>query len=143
MTEQAPWVLRIVLLLVLLVLGAAQATVGRRGLRGTLPRGWGAGVRTSASMRSEKTFTVANRVAGLPIMVGGLIAVFGAVLQYFMPDTTGTIVVAAIAAVGMVGITVSGGLHGHRVAASLPAETGGGCGGPCACGTGGCAVAGE
>lgn len=124
----------------LVTLGLLQGFVGRRGLRGTLPRGHGAGVRTAASMRSDVAFTLANRVAGLPIMIGGLMAVFGGVLQFFMPDTVGTVVVAVLAAVGMIGVSVGGGVRGHRAAAGLPEEQPAGCGG-CACGGGGCGTA--
>lgn len=141
MTEPAPLVLRVILLVVLLALGVAQGWIGARGLRGTLPRGRGAGVRTAASMRSNEAFTLANRVAGMPVMLGGLIAAFGGVLQFFLPDTTGTVVVAVIAAAGMVGISVAGGVRGHRAASELPGpEPLAGCGG-CMCGGGGCGAA--
>ncbi|MGH3440046.1 MAG: SdpI family protein [Sciscionella sp.] len=144
MTDSAPLLLRLILLVVFVVLGTLQATVGYRGLRGELPRDGRAGVRTTATMRDDAAFAMANRIAGPPIMVGGLVAVAGGLLQFFVHGTAATILTCVIALVGMVSISVAGGLHGHRVAATMPAADpapeASGCGG-CACGSAACAAA--
>lgn len=140
MTEAAPLLLRIVMLALLLVVGALQALVGYRGLRGQLASDGRLGVRTGATLRTDAAFALANRIAGLPVLIGGVIAVAGGVLQFFAHGTAATVVTAVIAVVGMVVISGAGGLRGHRAAVALLRRQPAGCGG-CACGAGGCAAA--
>jgi len=125
------------LALVPLVLGLVIAVVGVLGARERLPRNRFGGVRTAATMRDDRTFRVANKVAGLPIAVAGVIGVGTGVLGLVADSLLVTIVGFA----GMAGIALGGGALGHRAAEAVPEEKPElpeGCRG-CACG--GCDLA--
>ena len=116
--------------------GLLIAAVGFLGLRERLPRNRFFGVRTAASLRDEDTFRLANRVAGLPALVGGLIGMVAGVIALLMPSTGGLVTAALIGLAGMLAISVAGGALGHRAALAMPepkAEVPAGCGG-CMCG---------
>ncbi|GLZ33048.1 hypothetical protein Lesp02_52360 [Lentzea sp. NBRC 105346] len=126
--------MNIVLPVVLGLLGVVLAAVGILGLQGRLRRNRFVGVRTAASLRDDETFLLANRVAGLPNLVAGVVALGAGLATIIAPNVT----VAVIGLVGALGIAVAGGVLGHRAAEALPVpEQPKGCGG-CACGGGGC-----
>lgn len=122
-----------------LVVGAVVAAVGVLGLRERLPRNRFVGVRTPATLRSADTFRIANKVAGPPVAVAGLVGVGSGAFTL----AGAGLVVAVIGLVGLAGIAVAGGLLGHRAAEALPEtepapDVPAGCRG-CACG--GCELA--
>jgi hypothetical protein len=122
--------------LVPLVVGVGIGVVGLLGWLERLPRNRFGGVRTPATLRSDEAFRVANKVAGLPVTVAGLVGVAGGALGLFAG-----LIVAIVGFVGMVAIAVAGGVLGHRAAESVPEpapELPAGCKG-CACG--GCDLA--
>lgn len=123
--------------LIPIVLGVIVGWSGLLGWRERLPRSRGAGVRTAATMRSDEAFRVANKVAGLPTLVAGLVGVLAGVAGWFMPTTAGSIIALVIGVVGMFVLVAGGGLLGHRAAEAVPAPVSAGCSG-CACG--GCAA---
>lgn len=126
----------IVLPVVLGPLGVVLAAVGILGLQGKLRRNRFVGVRTGAALRDEDTFQLANRVAGLPNLVAGLVALGAGLGTFLVPAAAVT--VGVIGLVGALAIAVAGGVIGHRAAEALPVpEAPKGCGG-CACGGGGC-----
>jgi hypothetical protein len=133
--------LRIVLLVALAAYGVSLAAVGVLGWRQRLPKAGRLGVRTSAALRDDETFRLANRVAGLPGLVAGVVAVLGGVAAYAVPTTPGAVVAAVIGLAGAVLIARAGGVLGTRAAAALPAPEPAvsACAG-CLCGSGGCAV---
>lgn len=119
--------------------GLAVAVTGLLGFRERLPVNRFAGVRTEASMRDADTFRVANKVAGLPFIVAGLIGVLGGVLLVVLQN--GGLVAVLVSVGGMLVIAAAGGLLGHKAALAVPEpepELPAGCAG-CACGT--CGVA--
>jgi SdpI/YfhL protein family len=129
----------VILASVLAVAGLAVACSGLLGLLERLPVNRFVGVRTAATMRDTDTFRIGNKVAGLPVLVGGLVGVLGAVLAAALP--TGGLVAGLLGLVGMLAITVAGGLLGHRAALAIPEpepQLPAGCAG-CACGN--CGVA--
>ena len=134
--------MNIVLLVVLGLFGTALGLTGYLGLRGKLARNRFFGVRTSASMRDDETFLLANRVAGLPNLVAGGIAVASGVAAFLASETSNTtsnttVTVGLVGALGAVATAIAGGVLGHRAAAAVPEPVAPkGCGG-CACG-GGC-----
>jgi hypothetical protein len=121
-----------------LAAGLLIAMVGFLGMRERLARNRFFGVRTSATLRSDRAFRVGNRVAGRPAMVGGLIGIAGGSAGYLMPGTGGLLTGATIGLMGMLAVTIAAGVLGHR-AALVTAEpepaTPAGCGG-CACSCG-------
>ncbi|HKS48814.1 MAG TPA: SdpI family protein [Amycolatopsis sp.] len=123
--------------LIPIVLGVVVAWSGLLGWRERLPRDRGAGVRTAATLRSDEAFRVANKVAGLPTIVAGLVGVLAGVAGLFMPATAGPVIASVIGLAGMFLLVAGGGLLGHRAAAVVPAPVPAGCAG-CACG--GCGV---
>ncbi|GAA4550635.1 SdpI family protein [Amycolatopsis samaneae] len=128
--------------LVPILLGVVVGWAGFLGLRERLTRESSMGVRTRASMRSEEAFKLANRVAGLPILVGGAIGVLAGVAAIVMPTTAGLLAAAVAGVIGMFALVIGGGLLGTRAAATIPAPAPAapaGCSG-CACGAGGCGV---
>ena len=135
----APLGARVALLAVLGLTGLAVGITGYLGWQGRLTRNRYFGVRTAASLRSDEAFGLANRVAGLPIAVAGLVGLVGGVAAFAVPTLTGTVVVAGIGVVGMAALALAGGVLGHRAAETVPAAAPAGCGG-CACGSGGCAT---
>jgi hypothetical protein len=129
-----------VVALVPLVLGLVVAVVGLLGFRERLPRNRFGGVRTPATLRDDETFRVGNKVAGLPVAVGGWVGVIGGGIALLLTGAA-TVVVAVVALVGMLVIAAAGGVLGHRAAEAVPApkpELPAGCAG-CQCG--GCDIA--
>jgi uncharacterized membrane protein len=120
---------------VLLVAGVGLLTVGLLGWRRRLPRNRFAGIRTPATLRSEAAFSAANRVAAPPVLVAGAVCAAGGVLA-LGTDGPALTVIVVVAGSGAVGLLLVGGLLGHRVAAVMPAPTGG-CPG-CSCDGGRC-----
>lgn len=123
-----------------LVVGLVIATVGTLGFLERLPRNRFGGVRTPATMRDDETFRLGNKVAGLPIAVGGAVGIVGGVAALAMTGAA-VIVVTVIALLGAVVIAVAGGVLGHRAAEAVPEpapELPAGCKG-CQCG--GCDIA--
>jgi hypothetical protein len=122
---------------VVLLVGVSFGVIGGLGLRGTLRRNRFFGVRTEAAMRSEEAFTLANRVAGLPTVVAGLVGVIGAATSLALHDS---IIPLAVGVVGMLAIVVAGAATGTKAADALPEPEPtlpAGCAG-CACG--GCSL---
>lgn len=123
-----------------LVVGLVVAVVGLLGFLERLPRNRFGGVRTPATLRDDETFRIGNKVAGLPIAVGGVVGVGGGAVALLLTGAA-TIVVAVIALLGMLVIAAAGGVLGHRAAEAVPApapELPAGCAG-CQCG--GCGIA--
>lgn len=113
----------------LLVAGGALLCVGLLGWQRRLPRNRFAGVRTSATLRSEAAFVAANRVAAPPVLAAGGICAAGGALA----GATGGPALAAIVGVtgaGTIGLLIAGGLLGHRAATALPSCAGCSCTGP-------------
>jgi uncharacterized membrane protein len=133
--------LRVVLLVVLVGFGTAVGSVGLLGWRGRLTRMSRAGVRTPGALRSDRAFTLANRVAGPPSIVAGLVSIVCGVAALFPPSLLAVIVIAVIGLIGSVLISRAGGVLGDRAARTVPAPepppAAAGCAG-CACGAGGC-----
>ncbi|HEX6359735.1 SdpI family protein [Actinophytocola sp.] len=126
--------------LVPLVIGLVLAVLGLLGFLERLPRNRFGGVRTPATLRDDETFRVGNKVAGLPIAVGGWVGVVGGGVSLLLTGAA-TIVAAVIALAGMLVIAAAGGVLGHRAAEAVPApepELPAGCKG-CQCG--GCDLA--
>ncbi|MGH3985268.1 MAG: SdpI family protein [Pseudonocardiaceae bacterium] len=125
------------LCVVLLSAGGGLITVGVLGWRQRLPRNRFAGVRTPATLRSDAAFIAANRVAALPVLAAGAVCAAGGGLA-LGADGWALTVIVAVAGAGAVGLLLAGGLLGHRVAAAIPAPTGG-CAG-CTCSGAGCST---
>lgn len=127
--------------LVPLVIGVVVAVIGALGWRERLPRNRFGGVRTPATLASAEAFALGNRVAGLPIMVAGLIGVVSAAVAFGLTGTAAILVVSVLGLLGTMVIATAGGLLGHSAAEAMPEpepELPAGCNG-CACG--GCDLA--
>ncbi|GAB2998162.1 hypothetical protein GCM10027184_62050 [Saccharothrix stipae] len=124
---------------VLGLIGVAFATVGFLGVRGRLHRNRFFGVRTKATLRDDETFALANKIAGVPNVTAGAIALVAAVAAAVNPALT--LVIGLVGLVGSVVVASAGGVLGHRAADALPEPEPAGCGG-CACSGagGGCGV---
>lgn len=118
---------------VLIVVGSLIAVVGCLGLAGRLPRNRFAGIRTPATLRSDEAFTLANRVGGLPIVLGGAIAVLSGIVGLLINTIAGAWIALALGLIGLFALTVIGGVTGTRAAAALSDDTPSSCAG-CACG---------
>jgi SdpI/YhfL family protein len=126
--------------LVPLVVGLALAAVGTLGFLERLPRNRFVGVRTPATLRDDETFRVGNKVAGLPVAVGGGVGVAGGAVALTLTGAA-ALVVALVALAGLAVIATAGGVLGHRAAEAVPEpepELPAGCAG-CQCG--GCGIA--
>ncbi|WP_344423051.1 SdpI family protein [Amycolatopsis minnesotensis] len=131
-----------VIALVVILAGLVAALGGFAGWREKLARDSAVGVRTAATLRSDEAFRLGNKVAGLPIMAGGAIAVVGGIAGLVMPATSGLLVGALVGLAGLVALVMAGGVLGNKAAETVPAPAlaPAGCSG-CACGAGGCGVA--
>lgn len=126
--------------LVPLVVGLVITVVGTLGFLERLPRNRFGGVRTPATLRDDETFRVGNKVAGLPVMVGGGVGVVGGAVGLTLTGAA-ALVVALVALAGLAVIATAGGVLGHRAAEAVPEprpELPAGCAG-CQCG--GCDIA--
>ena len=93
--------LRIVLLVVLVAYGVPLAVVGALGWRQRLAIRRPAGrAHARPRLRDAETFRLANRVAGLPSVVAGLVAVLGGVAAFGLPTVTGSVIAAVIGLAG-------------------------------------------
>ncbi len=127
-----------------MLLGVLVGWGGLLGWRERLPRDRGAGVRTSATLRSDEAFRLANKVAGLPTIAAGVVGLLGGAAALAMPSTSGLLTAALVGLVGLFGLLAAGGVLGHRAAQTVPAPpeepaVPAGCTG-CACGSGGCSA---
>lgn len=94
-------------------------TVAVLGARGRLPRNRWVGVRTPITLASEEAFALANRVAAVPLVAAGGVALVGGLVTLAGPVGAVSIVVVAVAVVGTVVLGAVGGMAGQRAAASL------------------------
>ncbi|WP_241548422.1 SdpI family protein [Gordonia alkanivorans] len=113
--------LSVAVAVLLFALAGLWATVGVRGLRGSLPRNRRLGVRTDETMRSDEAFRVANRVAAPGTLGASLILVLGAVATLAVDGGWSILfgVVALVAALVIIGLVSA---IGVRAAATVPAE---------------------
>jgi hypothetical protein len=103
----------------LVLAGVALLGVAVLGAGSRLRRNRWVGVRTANSLSSQAAFTLANRVAAVPLGAAGLVAVGGgAVVLAGGPDAMPWIVLA-VAVVGTLVLTGIGGALGDRAAARL------------------------
>jgi uncharacterized membrane protein len=102
--------------IVMIVAGGLVVAVGVLGRLGRLPRNRLAGVRTSATLRSDRAFEVGNRAAGPATMLGGGAAMVSGLIGLFLPgrDAAGCVLVGAVV---MVALAVAGAVRGNRAAA--------------------------
>ncbi|AZZ80487.1 hypothetical protein C5O27_04810 [Gordonia alkanivorans] len=116
--------LSVAVAVLLFALAGLWATVGVRGLRGSLPRNRRFGVRTDETMRSDEAFRVANRVAAPGTLGAGVILVLGAVATLAVDGGWSILfgVVALVAALVIIGLVSA---IGVRAAATVPAEDAG------------------
>ncbi|WP_447009542.1 SdpI family protein [Saccharothrix hoggarensis] len=127
--------MNIVLPVVLGLIGVAFGTIGFLGVRGLLHRNRFFGVRTKATLRDDETFALANKIAGVPNVAAGAIALASAAAAALNPALLP--VIGLIGLVGSVVVAGAGGVLGHRAAEAMPEQAPAGCGG-CACaGSGG------
>lgn len=115
----------------LVLVGVALLAVAVLGARSRLRRNRLVGVRTAATLRSDRAFLIANRVAAAPVGAAGAVAtVGGAVL---LAGTSGMLgwVVLAVSVVGLLALAGFAGMVGDRAAqaavpdlAAAPACTG-------------------
>jgi hypothetical protein len=118
----------------LVLVGLALVVVAALGARSVLRRNRWVGVRTAATLASETQFVAANRAAAVPVGAAGVIAVVGG--AFLLVDDVAVLnwVVLTISLLGVLGMTVVGGLVGDRAAALTPAPApfAASCGGACA-----------
>ncbi|MBM7276209.1 SdpI family protein [Gordonia rubripertincta] len=116
--------LSVAVAVLLFALAGLWATVGARGLRGSLPRNRRFGVRTDETMRSDEAFRVANRVAAPGTIGASVILVLGAVATLAVDGGWSILlgVIALVAALVIIGLVSA---IGVRAAATVPAEDAG------------------
>jgi len=116
-----PQSVRLVLGALLVLLGAALLTVAVLGLRRRLRRNRWAGVRTSASLRSDAAFAIANQVAAAPLGAAGAVALAAGVA--LLAGASGVLgwTLLAVSLAGVFVLTGVGGVAGDRAARTVPA----------------------
>ncbi|HZG90457.1 MAG TPA: SdpI family protein [Pseudonocardia sp.] len=129
-----PISVRLVVGVLELLAGVGLLGVAALGARSRLPRNRWAGVRTAATLRTDETFALANRVAALPVGAAGAVAAAGGAALLAGADGPLAWVVLAISAVGTLVLAGVGGVAGDRAAAAVPRGPAQptGCAGECA-----------
>lgn len=103
--------------------GVVLGVAGWLGSRGALPRNRFVGVRTPPAMASDDAFRLANRVAAPPLLAAAAVAVLGGVAVLAAPSVAASVVVLTVVGVGMLALTLAGGVLGSRAAATVLAAT--------------------
>jgi SdpI/YfhL protein family len=127
-----PLSIRLVLGAVELLAGLGLLTVALLGARGRLRRNRWAGVRTTASLRGDDAFALANRVAAVPLGAAAAVAVVAGAVLLAGADGAPAWVVFGIGVLGTLALVGVGGSAGDRAAAALPEPVRPGCAGECA-----------
>ena len=112
--------MQILLSSVLALGGVTIGVVGYLGLVERLPRNRFAGLRTPGTLRSDAAFRVANKAAGGPTIIGGAVAVVGAVVAWFMPTDGALLAVVIGTSVAMLPPMIVGVLRGAAAAKAVP-----------------------
>ena len=105
----------------LVLVGIALLAVAVLGATSRLPRNQWAGVRTANTLSSQAAFTLANRVAAVPLGAAGFVAAAGGAVVLAGGPTEVAWVVFAVAGVGTLVLTGVGGALGNRAAARFTA----------------------
>jgi hypothetical protein len=129
-----PVTARLVVGCLLVLAGLALVVVAVLGARATLRRNRWVGVRTPATLASETQFVAGNRAAAAPVGAAGVVALVGGAVLLAGAGAALDWVVLAVSLLGVVGLSVVGGLVGERAAALTPAPAPftATCGGACA-----------
>ena len=129
-----PVTVRLVVGSLLVLVGLALVVVAALGARSVLRRNRWVGVRTTATLASETQFVAGNRAAAVPVGAAGVIAVVGGAFLLVDDGAALNWVVLTISLLGVLGMTIVGGLVGDRAAALTPAPApfAASCGGACA-----------
>jgi uncharacterized membrane protein len=129
-----PVTARLVVGCLLVLAGLALVVVAVLGARATLRRNRWVGVRTPATLASETQFVAGNRAAAVPVGAAGVVALVGGAVLLAGTGAALDWVVLAVSLLGVVGLSVVGGLVGERAAALTPAPAPftATCGGACA-----------
>ena len=115
-----PLSIRLVLGALELCLGLGLLVVAALGARSRLPRNGWLGVRTAATMRTQQSFALANRVAAVPIGAAGAVVAVGGTALLAGADGPLAWVVLGTSVLGGLVLAGVGGSAGDRAAAALP-----------------------
>ena len=131
---RVPVIVRLVVGSLLVLAGLALVVVAALGARSVLRRNRWVGVRTAATLASETQFVAGNRAAAVPVGAAGVIAAVGGAFLLVDDGAALNWVVLTISLLGVLGMTIVGGLVGDRAAALTPAPApfAASCGGACA-----------
>jgi len=128
-----PVTVRLVVGALLVLAGLALVVVAVLGARSVLRRNRWVGVRTPATLASETQFVAGNRAAAVPVGAAGVVAAVGGAFLLVSGSAVLDWIVLTIRLLGVLGLTVIGGLVGDRAAALIPDPTPfvASCGGTC------------
>jgi SdpI/YhfL family protein len=117
-----------------LFVGGGALTLAALGARSRLRRNRLVGVRTEATMRTGRTFEVANRAAAVPIAAAGAVALLSGGALVTGADGAAGWVVLVVGLLGTVALLGLGGMVGNRAATAVPtaAPPASDCAGSCA-----------
>ncbi len=119
---RVPLPLRLIAGSLLVLVGVALLAVAVLGARSRLRRNRWVGVRTPTTLRSDAAFTVANRVAAVPVGAAGAVAAVGGTA--LLAGATGALawVMFTVTVAGLVMLAGAGGVVGDRIAAAVAAQ---------------------
>ena len=125
-------VVSVILFVLLLAAALALGVVAVLGLRGRLRRNALVGVRTDASMASDESFALANKVAAPTTAAAAVMLLLGAVAAIAPGGLFGVIAAAVTTAAALVSAAYGGTMGTRAAAAAAPApDEQGGCGHSC------------
>lgn len=106
---------------VLLILaGALLAVVAYRSRRGTLPRNWVVGIRTTTTLASEEVWNVAHRAAARALSIGAWGTFVTGAFLLFRPSNGLGLALISIGLVWLLGWVIRAGYLGTRAARRHP-----------------------
>lgn len=117
--DRLPWSGALVIAGSLAVGGVLVVVVTRRAARGELARNHLAGVRTPATLASDRAWLAAHRAALPATTVGGAIAIAGSLLLLLRPGPAGTLVLLAVVGGGLLAGVIGGAVQGVRAARAV------------------------
>ncbi|MFT7601779.1 MAG: putative membrane protein [Acidimicrobiales bacterium] len=118
-TETAPLLVAFLLGPLLIAGGLLVAAVAIQGLRGSLARNRGAGIRTPQTLASDEAWDVAHRTGGIWMLVGAFGSIIPGIVVLFRPSN-GTATLVIMAGMGiMVAFVIVGGAVGSLAASRL------------------------
>lgn len=100
----------------LIAAGALLAVVAIRSRRGSLPRNWIVGIRSTSTLASDAAWVAAHRAAAPSLAFGSVGSVVAGIALAFRPSNRVGLAIVLVGLVWLLTFVVAGGYLGNRAA---------------------------